>query len=104
MLWTGESALLSQSSVLLFSNLVVCLSILASHRAPIFKEANKPVFEKLYKSVRDGSETKRTLEFASRKSYREDFKAETDAIDAQEMWVAGKTVRSLRPGRTTKDL
>ncbi|UZJ51913.1 hypothetical protein CBS101457_001233 [Exobasidium rhododendri] len=72
--------------------------------APIFKDANKPVFEKLYKSVRDGSETKRTLEFASRKTYREDFKAETDAIDAQEMWRAGKTVRSLRPGRKTSDL
>lgn len=72
--------------------------------APIFKDANKPVFEKLYKSVRDGSETKRTLEFASKKTYREDFKKETDAIDAQEMWRAGKTVRSLRPGRSGGDL
>lgn len=76
----------------------------SAYRAPIFKDANKPVFEKLYKSVRDGSETKRTLEFASRKTYREDFKAETDAIDAQEMWRAGKVVRGLRPGRSGKDL
>jgi hypothetical protein len=49
------------------------------------EKANKPVFERLYKSVRDGSETKRTLEFAGRKTYREDYEKETDAIADQEM-------------------
>jgi ketol-acid reductoisomerase len=53
--------------------------------APEFEKANKPVFERLYKSVRDGSETKRTLEFAGRKTYREDYEKETDAIADQEM-------------------
>ncbi|GAA5858729.1 hypothetical protein JCM1840_006534 [Sporobolomyces johnsonii] len=65
--------------------------------APIFEEANRPVFEKLYKSVRDGDETRRSLEFNGRKDYREAFAAETKEIDEQEIWRAGKTVRSLRP-------
>ncbi|GAA5964886.1 hypothetical protein JCM10213_003346, partial [Rhodosporidiobolus nylandii] len=42
-------------------------------------------------------ETRRSLEFNSRKDYREAFAKETAEIDAQEIWVAGKTVRSLRP-------
>ncbi|MCO5584877.1 hypothetical protein L7F22_038809 [Adiantum nelumboides] len=67
--------------------------------APEFEKACKPVFERLYASVRDGSETRRTLEFASRPTYREDYDKETDAIAAQEMWRAGHTVRALRPGR-----
>jgi ketol-acid reductoisomerase len=55
-----------------------------------------PVFEALYKSVRDGSETRRSLEFNSRKTYREDLQKELDVIDNQEIWRAGKTVRRLR--------
>jgi ketol-acid reductoisomerase len=62
-----------------------------------FRDANKPVFEELYKSVKDGSETRRSLEFNNRKTYREDFAKETAEIDAQEIWRAGKTVRALRP-------
>jgi ketol-acid reductoisomerase len=65
--------------------------------APKFQAANLPVFEALYKSVRDGSETRRSLEFNSRKTYREDFQKELDEIDNQEIWRAGKTVRALRP-------
>lgn len=65
--------------------------------APLFEEANRPVFEKLYASVRDGTETQRSLDFNGRKTYREDFAKELKEIDEQEIWVAGKTVRSLRP-------
>lgn len=61
-----------------------------------FFRANLPVFEALYNSVRDGSETRRSLEFNSRKTYREDLQKELDEIDNQEIWRAGKTVRSLR--------
>jgi ketol-acid reductoisomerase len=55
------------------------------------------VFNDLYNSVKDGSETKRTLEFSGRKDYRQAFEKELDEIRAQEIWRAGKTVRSLRP-------
>lgn len=58
--------------------------------APKFEEANIPVFEALYKSVRDGTETRRSLEFNGRKTYREDFQKELDEIDAQEIWRAGE--------------
>jgi ketol-acid reductoisomerase len=65
--------------------------------APEFEKANRPVFEALYKSVRDGTETRKSLEFNGRASYREDLAAELKEIDEQEIWRAGKTVRSLRP-------
>lgn len=55
-----------------------------------------PVFEALYKSVRDGSETRRSLEFNNRKNYREEYAKELSEIDQQEIWRAGKTVRALR--------
>lgn len=60
------------------------------------RRANLPVFEALYKSVKDGSETRRSLEFNSRKTYRQDLQKELDEIDQQEIWRAGKTVRALR--------
>jgi ketol-acid reductoisomerase len=65
--------------------------------APEFEKANRPVFEALYKSVRDGTETRKSLEFNSRDTYRADLAKELKEIDEQEIWRAGKTVRSLRP-------
>ncbi|KAJ9112424.1 Bifunctional acetohydroxyacid reductoisomerase [Naganishia adeliensis] len=65
--------------------------------APKFEKANLPVFRDLYKSVRDGSETRRSLEFNNRPNYRELYDKELAEIDAQEIWRAGKTVRALRP-------
>ena len=67
--------------------------------APEFEAACKPVFERLYESVKTGAETRRALEFGSRKTYREDYDRETDAIADQEMWRVGHVVRSLRPNR-----
>lgn len=65
--------------------------------APIFEAANRPVFEKLYQSVRNGTETRKALEFNGRSTYRQDLARELKEIDDQEIWRAGKTVRSLRP-------
>ncbi|KAI9095470.1 ketol-acid reductoisomerase-like protein [Phlyctochytrium arcticum] len=65
--------------------------------APQFYDATKPVFEKLYAAVEDGSETKRSLEENSRPDYRERLEEELRVIRESEMWRAGKTVRSLRP-------
>ncbi len=65
--------------------------------APVFEAANRPIFEKLYRSVRDGTETRKALEFNGRSTYREDLARELKEIDDQEIWRAGKTVRSLRP-------
>ncbi|ORX95745.1 ketol-acid reductoisomerase [Basidiobolus meristosporus CBS 931.73] len=62
-----------------------------------FYTATKPVFEKLYDSVADGSETRRSLDKNSKSNYREDLEKELEEIRESEMWRAGKTVRSLRP-------
>ncbi|KAF8656837.1 hypothetical protein AX16_002385 [Volvariella volvacea WC 439] len=65
--------------------------------APIFEKANLPIFEQLYESVRNGTETRKSLEFNGRATYREDLAKELDVINNQEIWRAGKVVRSLRP-------
>lgn len=65
--------------------------------APIFEAANKPVFEKLYESVKNGTETRKSLEFNGRSTYRKDLEKELAEINDQEIWRAGKTVRALRP-------
>ena len=65
--------------------------------APVFEAANRPVFEKLYQSVRNGTETRKALEFNGRSTYRQDLARKLKEIDDQEIWRAGKTVRSLRP-------
>src|SRR5271154_6549873 len=62
-----------------------------------FRDASKPIFEKLYQSVADGDETKRVLEANSRPDYREQLEVELKELRESEMWQAGKTVRSLRP-------
>ncbi|KAF4216819.1 hypothetical protein CNMCM8980_007348 [Aspergillus fumigatiaffinis] len=62
-----------------------------------FKDTLKPVFNDLYDSVRDGTETKRSLEYNSQKDYREKYEKEMQDIRDLEIWRAGKAVRSLRP-------
>jgi len=62
-----------------------------------FHDATKPVFERLYKSVADGIETRRTLEKNSSPTYREELEKELKEIRESEIWKTGKTVRSLRP-------
>lgn len=70
--------------------------------APKFEAANKPVFEELYRSVKNGDETRRSLSFNGRKTYNEDLAKELAEIDSQEIWRAGHTVRKLRPDSKNK--
>ena len=65
--------------------------------APEFYKATKPVFEALYESVENGTETRRTLTENARPDYRKRLEKELAEIADHEMWRAGKTVRSLRP-------
>ena len=65
--------------------------------APEFYKATKPVFESLYESVENGTEARRTLTENARPDYRQRLEKELKEIADQEMWRAGKTVRSLRP-------
>lgn len=64
-----------------------------------FRDAAKPVFEKLYQSVATGEETRRVLEANSKPDYRAQLEKELKEIAESEMWQAGAWVRSLRPER-----
>jgi len=65
--------------------------------SPKFYSATKPVFEQLYESVANGTETRRSLTENSRPDYRERLEKELKVIRESEMWRAGKVVRTLRP-------
>jgi ketol-acid reductoisomerase len=64
---------------------------------PEFYRSSKPVFERLYQSVENGNEARRTLEKCGQKNYREELELELKQLSQSEMWRAGRTVRSLRP-------
>ncbi|UBM57693.1 ketol-acid reductoisomerase [Marinilongibacter aquaticus] len=62
-----------------------------------FRDATKPVFEKLYNSVKSQNEAEISITRNSQPDYREKLEAELAELRDSEMWQAGKTVRSLRP-------
>src|SRR6516164_9807262 len=64
-----------------------------------FRDASRPVFEKLYRKVESGDETSRVLEANSRPDYRQQLEKELKEIAESEMWLAGAQVRALRPER-----
>ncbi len=64
-----------------------------------FREATTPVFEQLYAKVAAGEEAQRSIDTNSQPDYREKLEQELAEIRDSEMWQAGKTVRSLRPGK-----
>jgi ketol-acid reductoisomerase len=64
---------------------------------PRFRDAVAPLFEKLYKSVQSGEETKIVLESNSAPDYRERLGKELAEMRDSEMWRAGAAVRALRP-------
>jgi ketol-acid reductoisomerase len=64
---------------------------------PKFKAATLPVFEELYRRVKDGDETRIVLDVNSRPDYAERLKEELGRMGNSEMWRAGTAVRSLRP-------
>lgn len=64
---------------------------------PKFYEANKPVFNELYKEVEEGRETARTLEANSKPDHRQKMAEELKTLRESELWRVGAVVRSLRP-------
>ena len=62
-----------------------------------FHDATKPVFEKLYNSVKTQNEAEISITRNSQPDYREKLEAELAELRESEMWQAGRTVRSLRP-------
>jgi len=70
--------------------------------APKFKKAVEPVFDDLYESVKNGTETARVLSANNAPGYEVKLKAELDVIKDSEMWRAGAAVRALRPENRKK--
>jgi ketol-acid reductoisomerase len=64
---------------------------------PKFREASKPVFKDLYKSVKSGNEARVTIEANSKADYREKLEVELTNMKNLEIWQAGTQVRKLRP-------
>ncbi|MBN1412786.1 MAG: ketol-acid reductoisomerase [Spirochaetales bacterium] len=64
---------------------------------PKFKAATLPVFEELYKRVKEGKETEVVLRVNSARDYQEKLGEELKKMRESEMWQSGAAVRSLRP-------
>jgi ketol-acid reductoisomerase len=62
-----------------------------------FREATLPVFERLYKSVASGEETRIVLEANSAPDYKVKLEEELRQMRESEFWQAGAAVRALRP-------
>ncbi|MCG8578969.1 MAG: ketol-acid reductoisomerase, partial [Bacteroidales bacterium] len=62
-----------------------------------FRDATKPVFEKLYSEVAAGNEAQRSIDSNSQEDYRVKLDAELKELNDSEMWQAGAAVRKLRP-------
>ncbi|AKD57393.1 ketol-acid reductoisomerase [Spirosoma radiotolerans] len=65
-----------------------------------FHDATKPVFEKLYNSVKSQEQAEISITRNSQPDYREKLEIELAELRDSEMWQAGKAVRSLRPERS----
>jgi ketol-acid reductoisomerase len=64
-----------------------------------FRDGTKPLFDSLYELVATGEETRIVLERSKATDYRQKLADELKELGNSEMWRAGTTVRSLRPGR-----
>ncbi|SFD76959.1 ketol-acid reductoisomerase [Spirosoma endophyticum] len=65
-----------------------------------FHDATKPVFEKLYNSVKSQEQAEISITRNSQPDYREKLEVELAELRDSEMWRAGAAVRSLRPERS----
>jgi len=70
--------------------------------APKFEAAIKPVIEQCYEEVIAGREAARSISKNSEPDYRDKLEAELKEISDQEMWVAGRLLRPLRPENASK--
>ncbi|MFZ4694654.1 MAG: ketol-acid reductoisomerase [Verrucomicrobiia bacterium] len=75
-------------------------SVTAQHGAlkwrPLFKKLNVPLFEKLYRSVKAGTETREVIRDCGKPNYRKFLDKKLGEIGNSEMWRAGIAVRALR--------
>ena len=81
----------------MFSNCSTTAQRGALDWAPKFKNILKPVIEECYSKVVSGEEAKIAISSNSKSDYRQRLEKELEEINNQEMWLAGKKLRPLRP-------
>jgi ketol-acid reductoisomerase len=64
---------------------------------PRFEEAVRPVFDRLYESVANGSEAQIVINANRHPDYKKRLNAELETMRQEELWQVGKKVRDLRP-------
>ncbi|MBQ0089306.1 MAG: ketol-acid reductoisomerase [Prevotellaceae bacterium] len=62
-----------------------------------FHDAIKPVVQKLYESVKNGTEAQISIDSNSKPDYRDKLNEELRQLRESEMWRTGAVVRKLRP-------
>src|SRR3972149_1203532 len=65
----------------------------------LLRDGPIPLYDSLYELVAAGEETRIVLERSSQADYRQKLAEELKEMGNSEMWRAGATVRSLRPGK-----
>ena len=68
--------------------------------APKFKNVLKPVINECYEKVVSGEEARISISSNSRSDYRAQLDKELEEVNNQEMWLAGRQLRPLRPENT----
>ena len=86
----------------MFSNCSTTAQRGALDWAPKFKKVLKPVINNCYEKVVSGEEAKISISSNSRDDYRAQLDKELEEINNQEMWLAGKQLRPLRPENSRK--
>ena len=86
----------------MFSNCSTTAQRGALDWAPKFKEVLKPVINDCYEKVVSGEEARISISSNSRDDYRSKLDKELEEINNQEMWLAGKQLRPLRPENSNK--
>lgn len=65
-----------------------------------FRDATKPIFEKIYDRVQRGEEAAISIQSNSASDYRSKLEEELKELRESELWRAGAAVRKLRPEQT----
>ena len=69
---------------------------------PIFRQANLPVFERLYESVKTGQEAREVIRDCGGPNYQQFLAKKLAEIHNTEMWRTGAAVRALRPKESAR--
>ena len=86
----------------MFSNCSATAQHGALKWSPIFKKAILPTFDKLYNSVKKGTETAEVIRDCGGKNYKKFLEKKLRRLGDSEMWRAGAAARSLRPAEKAK--